>query len=70
MSVFMAGVVQMMVNFWVCSDTVEECSAFVCGGMIVAQTDDEVSGKNYPTKMPTRTSAGVFMCILKASVGF
>lgn len=57
MSAFTAGVVHMMVNFWVCSDIVEECSAFVCGEMIMAQADDKVSGKNEPTKMPTRTSA-------------
>jgi hypothetical protein len=57
MSVFMAGVVQMTINFWVCSDIVEECSAFVCGEMTVAQADDEVSGKNQPTNQPTNQNA-------------
>jgi len=55
MSVFMTVFFfQIMVNFWLCSDISEECSAFVCGEMIMAQAD-EVSGKNQPTKMPTRT---------------
>lgn len=44
-------------QFGVCSDIVEGCSTFVCGEMIMAQADDKVSGKNEPTKMPTRTSA-------------
>jgi hypothetical protein len=61
MSVFMMGVVQMMVFFWVCSDIAKECSAFVCGEMIMAQADDEESGKNQPTKMPSRTSASLNM---------
>jgi hypothetical protein len=39
--------------FWVCCDTAEECSAFVCGEMIMAHADDEVNGKNQPNKMPT-----------------
>jgi hypothetical protein len=41
MSVFTAGVVHMMVIFWVCSDIVEECSAFVCGETIMAQADNK-----------------------------
>jgi len=49
---FHAGVVQMMVSFGVCSDVAEECSAFVCGEIIMAQADDEVSGKREPTNQP------------------
>ena len=59
----MTGVVQMIVIFWICSDILEECSASVFREMFMAQADAEVSGKNQPTKMPTRTLASLnFPC--------